>query len=66
MQLRINGEQLQLDDGTTLEALVLQRGLRLDRVATELNGVIVPKAAYADTVLHEGDVVELVSFVGGG
>lgn len=36
------------------------------RIAVEKNGDIVPKAAYADTILQEGDVVEVVSFVGGG
>ena len=36
------------------------------RIAVEKNGDIVPKAAYGDTVLLDGDVVEIVSFVGGG
>ena len=31
-----------------------------------LNGNIVPKAAYAETVLSDGDSIEIVSFVGGG
>ncbi len=36
------------------------------RIAVERNGDIVPKAAYADTVLQDNDVLEVVSFVGGG
>ena len=36
------------------------------RIAVEKNGDIVPKAAYGDAVLADGDVVEVVSFVGGG
>ena len=36
------------------------------RIAVEKNGEIVPKAAYADTILQDGDAVEVVSFVGGG
>ena len=36
------------------------------RIAVERNGEIVPKSHYADTVLQDGDVVEVVSFVGGG
>ena len=36
------------------------------RIAVEKNGKIVPKAAYTDTILQDGDVVEVVSFVGGG
>ena len=36
------------------------------RIAVERNGDIVPKAQYATTVLEDGDVIEVVSFVGGG
>ena len=36
------------------------------RIAVEKNGDIVPKASYGYTVLRDGDVVEIVSFVGGG
>ena len=36
------------------------------RVAVERNGDIVPKARYSETVLADGDTVEVVSFVGGG
>ncbi len=36
------------------------------RIAVERNGEIVPKATYAETVLQDGDSVEIVNFVGGG
>jgi len=36
------------------------------RIAVERNEEIVPKAKYAETVLADGDVVEVVNFVGGG
>ena len=36
------------------------------RVAVERNGDIVPKARYCETILADGDTVEVVSFVGGG
>ena len=36
------------------------------RVAVERNGDIVPKAQYSATTLADGDVVEIVRFVGGG
>ena len=38
----------------------------MQRVAVEKNGEIVPKAEYSDTVLKNGDSIEIVSFVGGG
>lgn len=36
------------------------------RIAVERNGDIVPKAKYKDTLLQDGDSIEVVSFVGGG
>ena len=42
------------------------KGYRTERIAVEKNGVIVPKAQYGLTELKAGDVLEIVSFVGGG
>ena len=36
------------------------------KIAVELNEDIVPKQTYEETILKNGDVVEVVSFVGGG
>ena len=36
------------------------------RLAVERNGNIVPRARYGETVLEDGDVLEIVRFVGGG
>ena len=35
-------------------------------VAVEYNGSIVPKNQYEEKILTDGDVIEVVSFVGGG
>ncbi|MBR5430609.1 MAG: sulfur carrier protein ThiS [Firmicutes bacterium] len=63
--LKINGAAADAAGQTLAEYLA---GSEFDcrRVAVERNGVIVPKSAYADTVLADGDVIEVVSFVGGG
>lgn len=63
--LKINGESLDLA-GTTLADYLAQSDFDARRIAVEINGVIVPKSAYAETVLADGDAVEVVSFVGGG
>ncbi len=52
--------------GKTLAAYLASSGYDRARVAVERNGEIVPKAAYEETVLQDGDVIEVVSFVGGG
>lgn len=52
--------------GKTLAEYFENSDYDVSRVAVELNGQIVRKAQYAETVLKDGDVVEVVSFVGGG
>ncbi len=63
--VRINGEELPLD-GTSLADHLSARGYDPRRIAVERNEEIVPKAQYASTILEDGDVVEIVNFVGGG
>ncbi|MBQ6474551.1 MAG: sulfur carrier protein ThiS [Victivallales bacterium] len=61
----INGTQHEAS-GKTVAAYLAEARYDLQRVAVERNGEIVPKAKYAETVLQDGDVLEVVSFVGGG
>lgn len=64
--MKVNGKERAIQEPVTLEAFLEQEGYRKDRIAVELNGIIIPKAKYADTILHSTDVLEVVSFVGGG
>lgn len=66
MRIRVNGEEREIADGVTVAALLESLGLRAPRVAVEVNLEVVPRARYAERRLAEGDVVEIVSFVGGG
>lgn len=62
----VNGEEFEIDSGSSVTKLVEERGLDRSRVAVELNGEIVPRGTFDDTLLHDGDKVEIVHFVGGG
>ena len=63
--VKVNGEMLDIA-GMTLDAYLQTTDYDRRRIAVERNGEIVPKAQYSETVLQEGDTVEVVSFVGGG
>lgn len=63
--VKINGEQQNVAGKTLLEYLAVTDYDPL-RIAVERNGEIVPKSRYGETVLCDGDAVEIVSFVGGG
>jgi thiamine biosynthesis protein ThiS len=66
MKIQINGEQREISDGITLEALLQRLELPLDRVAVERNRQIVPRRKWAETLLEDGDCLEVVQLVGGG
>ena len=63
--VKINGTEVDAAGKTIAEYLETTEYNPL-RIAVERNGEIVPKAKYAETVLQDGDSVEVVNFVGGG
>ena len=64
--IKINGECVENIAGKTVTEYLAESGYDLKRVAVELNGDILPKVQYESTLLHDGDSIEVVSFVGGG
>ena len=63
--VKVNGAALDIA-GKTLTEYLATTNYDLKRIAVERNGDIVPKAQYGETVLQDGDRLEVVSFVGGG
>ena len=63
--VKINGTELDVA-GRTLADYLAKAGFNLTRVAVERNGEIVPKRLYGETILTDGDALEVVGFVGGG
>jgi len=66
VQLTINGDIARYDGPLTVGDLVAALGLEPRKLAVELNRAIVPKSAYGQTALSDGDTLEIVHFVGGG
>lgn len=66
MKLTINGDLHDHPDGITLKALLHDTGLDDRKVAVERNREIVPKSTFGEVVLADGDVLEIVHFIGGG
>ncbi|MEW6386613.1 MAG: sulfur carrier protein ThiS [Thermodesulfobacteriota bacterium] len=65
MKLTINGEPRQVAQANLL-GLLTDLGLNPQATVVERNAVIVDRAAYQETLLAEGDVLEIVRIVGGG
>ena len=63
--VNINGRETDAA-GKTVAAYLTESGYDVLRVAVERNGAIVPKGDFSALCLAEEDVLEVVSFVGGG
>jgi sulfur carrier protein len=66
IRVLLNGETRDFHDGITVHDIVIELGLAQRRIAVEVNRDILPRAAYEQHRLCEGDVVEIVHFIGGG
>lgn len=66
MDIMVNGEQVSCEEGMTLESMIAQRGHDKRQIAIEWNEKIIPKEEYETSVIKEGDVIEIVTFMGGG
>ena len=66
MRATVNGESVELPDGLSVTGLLQHLGVSGERVAVERNGAVVKRARHGDELLLPGDVLEVVSFVGGG
>jgi len=65
LTLTVNGESRRTTAATVAD-LVRELGLKPEKVAVERNGVIAPRSTLEQVALAEGDVLEIVHFVGGG
>jgi thiamine biosynthesis protein ThiS len=66
IQVVLNGKPTTLEDGTTPQKLLEVLSIEATRVAVELNRQIIPRAEFPTTTIQDGDVLEVVTFVGGG
>lgn len=62
----VNGKQEDFVKVMDLQTYLQQHNYPLTKIAVELNGNIIPKAKYSETMLKLNDKLEIVTFVGGG
>lgn len=64
--ITVNGTEVENITGKTVAEYLAESGYDMRRIAVEICDEIVLKSQYENTVLQDGDCVEIVSFVGGG
>ena len=66
MKITLNGQVKEFPSIPNLESIVEQFCKDKNPVIAELNGEIIKNPLWEETIIKEGDAIELVSFVGGG
>lgn len=66
MQIVVNGDSVEVEEGLTVAALLERIGKSTEHVAVECNGKIVDARDFATLPLRTADKLEIVHFVGGG
>lgn len=66
MKIKINGEEREIAQGLSVVGMLESLQIRPGRVVIERNREIVPRDSFGSTMLAEGDILEIVHFVGGG
>jgi len=64
--ITLNGEPHELEGPLSVADLLLTLSIDPRRVAVEHNYEILKRHLFPDTIVHEGDRIEIVNFVGGG
>jgi len=65
-KIQLNGTLFEIKKGSNLNELLNQLKIQKNKVAIEVNGVIIEKNKYLKKILHKNDKVEIVHFIGGG
>ncbi|MCP4137051.1 MAG: sulfur carrier protein ThiS [bacterium] len=63
--ITVNGKELSFE-GETVNDIIGHYNLKPDSVVIEQNGEILHREQYNEAPVSEGDIIEIVKFVGGG
>ena len=66
MNITLNGKNYELAQQVSVSELADILSLVPSTFAIELNLAIVPRSRHSEIMINDGDVVEIVTFIGGG
>lgn len=64
--MTINGKEFHSETQITVSEYLKMNEYNSNRIAIEINGVILPKSQYEKHILEDSDTIEIVTFMGGG
>ena len=65
-KIQLNGKKISINSNFSVRDLVKKYKLKENKIAIELNGVILPKVNYSKKKIKNKDKIEIVQFIGGG
>ena len=65
-KIQLNGKSIKINRNSCIKDLIKKFKLKENKIAIELNGVILPKKFYSTKKIKDKDTVEIVQFIGGG
>lgn len=66
MQIVLNGEPADVEDGVSINDLLQTLGFEGQRLAVEVNHEVIPRGEHISFILSAQDTVEIIHAVGGG
>lgn len=66
MRIRFNDMEIALPTGQSVATLLAAQGIREQGVAVALNGVVLARSRWAETLLSDGDELHLFTAIAGG
>ena len=65
-KIQLNGKKIKINSNFYIKDLIKKFKLKENKIAIELNGVILPKKFYSKKKIKNKDSIEIVQFIGGG
>ena len=66
MEILVNSKKISLPEDSNIEDLIVHLGYQNQRIAIEINELIIPKSNHSSFPLKDLDKVEVINAVGGG
>ena len=65
-KIQLNGKKIKIHSNLSIKDLVKKYKLKENKIAIELNGIILPRHRFDKKKLKNNDKIEVVQFIGGG
>mgnify|MGYP003307341491 CR=1 FL=1 len=65
-KIQLNEKKIKINSNFYIKDLIKKFKLKENKIAIELNGVILPKKFYSTKKIKDKDNIEIVQFIGGG